>query len=228
MATKSPTITIRHVDGGRLEFKVGEAAAQLHTKISHAPLWVEDLTLWATVVMVLGVTCLALTAYCTAAVDAGAWPLVMMQAFFVVVGVVWWLVGRWRAARWLRWTLYGTVGLLVFSAGAVLLWLVAFQRVRDESNWVWWALLAAQLVETLAVICAAMSLANIYGARLVSDLNINMHRAVATQAKKHAELSSAPTSGVGSGATAMAAADDKMKASKKPTTPVVDRASKTK
>ena len=200
MALRSPTITIQEAGGSRREFRVGEAAVQLETKLSHCELWMEDLGRWLYVIIVLAFVTMFCAAFCVAAYDADAWPIVSLQGGLALLGPLWRFALWWRSARVLKWTLYATVTALAISSASFLLWLTIFTRAREEAAGLWWLPFAFQALEVLTVLCAAKALANIYDARLISDLNVTMDRAVASQTRRHRELC-AP--GIGSGAAAM-------------------------
>lgn len=224
MATSTPTITIQRHKGTESVFKVGEAAAQLHTKLDHCVLWEEDLSRWSGVATMTGLVCVVLAAYCVAVVDSAAWPVVMMQAMFVALGPLWWFAG-WKKKEWsLKWSLYLTAVAVILAAGAALLWLAIYQTVRNQVVWLWWVLLAVQLVQVLTVVCAAKSLANIYDTRLVVDLNVNLNRAVEKEARLVRSLGLDPAKQLTSGASALAAAVP----TTPPDAPRVDPATKNK
>ena len=206
MATSSPTITIQRHKGTESVFKVGEAAAQLHTKLDHCVLWEEDLSRWAGVATTTGLCSIGLAAYCVAVVDPTVWPVVMMQAVFVALGPLWWFAGWRKTERALKWSLYLTMVSIILAVGSALLWMTIYQTVRDQVVWLWWVLLAVQLVQVLTVLCATKSLANIYDTRLVVDLNVNLHRAVEKQTKSVRSLGLDTATQLTSGATALAAA----------------------
>lgn len=216
----SPTITIQRAGGKESVFRVGEAAAQLLTKLDHCRLWVEDLQRWSWVICGSGLPTVGLAAYCVAAVDSDVWPLVLLQASFCAMGPLWWFAARWRSERVLKWTLYLTVCMLMVAAGAVLLWMTIYLGVRDKMLWLWWTLLGVQLVQVLTVLCGVKSLANVYSALLAVHLNVNMHRAIVKNAETARALDNNAGQTVGSGAMALSsgthvvkrrAADDKKK-----------------
>lgn len=215
LPSKSPSITIQRLNGAQLDFKIGEAAAQLHTKLLHCPLWVEDLRSWSAVATITGVVSIFFAAYCVAVVEADAWPIVLLQALFVVLGPIWWFASWKRSERALKWTLYMTVTALILSASALLLWLSVYTTVREKKTWLWWVLLGVQLVQVLTVLSASIALANIYDARLTSDLNVTFHRAVDMKTRQHRECNNNPHTELGSGAVAMSDASAKLTPGKK-------------
>ena len=203
------TVVLKRHDNKQVEFDIGKAALQLDTSVRAADYWIADLYTSGGIMTLCGVAACVLGAYTTASVDAGAWPIVTLQACFVALAAAWWFAAWWRSARVLTAVLYVSVPSTLVAAGALALWTTIYLDIRGLTAWLWWTLGAIQLVQVMAAISAMIALANLYACRLhyeaAMTFNASMSQQVEAQSRRGDMGDGKTEARMGSGAVALAA-----------------------